>query len=120
MKPKTHTQPGAARREGLSHRNSNRPSLTRMEFRRLADTPPDTEWFTNIMNSKTRKAYQADLADYMGFAGIQQLGEFRKVVRAHVIAWRGSLEHRGLSSATIRRKLSRLTESGTEWSEEKM
>jgi integrase/recombinase XerD len=31
--------------------------LTRAEFRRLSDVPPEAEWFANIDNENTRLAY---------------------------------------------------------------
>ena len=31
--------------------------LTRAEFRRLSDVPPEAEWFANIDNANTRQAY---------------------------------------------------------------
>jgi site-specific recombinase XerD len=45
----------------------------------------------------------------MEFAGIAKPQEFRSVARAHVIAWRKTLEQRKLSASTIRRKLSALS-----------
>lgn len=88
----------------------NRPrALSAEQFRDLADVPPAVEWFANIDNPRTRRAYKMDLEDFMQFTGIQKPEEFRLVVRAHVIAWRKSLEERALSSATIRRKLSALS-----------
>jgi site-specific recombinase XerD len=83
--------------------------LTREEFQGLATIPPELEWFANIQNERTRRAYRNDLHDFMAFVGIQAPEEFRQVTRAHVIAWRNDLRNRGLSSATIRRKLSALT-----------
>jgi hypothetical protein len=84
-------------------------ALTAAEFRHLADVPPAVEWFANIQNPRTRRAYQFDLQDFMTFAGIQKPDEFRIVARAHVIAWRKTLEQRNQSPATIRRKLSALS-----------
>jgi integrase/recombinase XerD len=40
---------------------------------------------------------------------ITQPAEFRKVTRAHVLAWRKDLEGRSLSGTTIRRKLAALS-----------
>jgi integrase/recombinase XerD len=31
--------------------------LTAAEFQGLADVPPELEWFANIQNAKTRRAY---------------------------------------------------------------
>lgn len=70
--------------------------------------PAAVEWFANIDNPRTRRAYQADLEDFCGFVGLTAAGEFRSVNRAHVLAWRAELERRGLAGATIRRKLAAL------------
>jgi hypothetical protein len=60
--------------------------LTAAEFHRLADVPPDVEWFANISNPHTRRAYENAVRDFMQFAGIGRPDEFRAVTRAHVIA----------------------------------
>jgi site-specific recombinase XerD len=83
--------------------------LTRPEFFGLADVPAEVEWFANIDNAQTRRAYQSDMRDFMGFSGIAAPSEFRIVTRSHVIAWRKSLEERTLSASTIRRKLAALS-----------
>ncbi len=74
-------------------------------FRRLAEVPPEVEWFADIQNPNTREAYRRDVAQFMSFIGISQPDQFRQVARAHVIAWRKQLEASKLSPATIRRKL---------------
>ena len=33
--------------------------LTAAEFHQLADVPPEVEWFANISNAHTRRAYSA-------------------------------------------------------------
>ena len=83
--------------------------LSRAEFQELAKVPAAVEWFANIDNAKTRRAYQNDLQNFMSFVGLRRVEEFRIVSRAHVIAWRKSLESQTLSGATIRRKLSALS-----------
>jgi site-specific recombinase XerD len=83
--------------------------LTRKEFQQLADVPAEVEWFANIDNKRTRRAYQIDLRDFMQFVGIRRPEEFRLVTRAHLIAWRKHLEQRQLAGATIRRKLAALS-----------
>jgi site-specific recombinase XerD len=83
--------------------------LTRKEFQQLADVPPELEWFANIDNARTRRAYQIDLKDFMSFVGITHPSDFRMVTRAHLIAWRKDLEQRQLGGATIRRKLAALS-----------
>ena len=75
----------------------------------LADVPAELEWFANIDNPRTRRAYQSDLADFMGFVGIGRPEEFRLVKRAMILAWRKQLETRDVSGATIRRKLAALS-----------
>ncbi len=83
--------------------------LSRAEFEGLAAVPPEAEWFANIDNAKTRRAYRIDLADFLSFTGLASADEIRLVTRAHVIAWRKALEERELSGATIRRKLAALS-----------
>jgi len=86
--------------------------LTAAEFQRLADVPPELEWFANIQNANTRRAYRNDVSEFMRFSGIERPEEFRQVKRAHLIAWRELLEKpkdlkgRQLGPATVRRKLS--------------
>jgi site-specific recombinase XerD len=82
--------------------------LTSAEFQQLARVPAAVEWFANIDNPRTRRAYQNDLEDFCAFVGLTGADEFRAVTRAHVLAWRAQLESRGLAGATIRRKLAAL------------
>lgn len=79
--------------------------LSDLEFQGLADVPPEVEWFANLDNPNTRRAYQRDVRDFQTFLGIQAPHEFRLVTRAHIIRWRDALKERGLSPATRRRKL---------------
>lgn len=87
----------------------DKTGLSVAQFEILAEVPPDTEWLANITNEKTRRAYKLDIRDFSAFLGLQRSEDFRTVVRAHVIAWRESLEARQLSGPTIRRKLSALS-----------
>ena len=82
--------------------------LTAAQFQGLAEVPAAAEWFANLDNPRTRRAYQGDIEDFCSFLGIQSPDQFRVVTRAHVLAWRGQLEQRALSGATIRRKLAAL------------
>lgn len=84
--------------------------LTKAEYQRLQDVPPEAEWFANIQNENTRQAYRNDLRGFMRFVGIEEATEFRTVTRAHVIAWRKELERQALAPASIRRKLSALSD----------
>ena len=88
--------------------------LTAAEFQKLADVPPEIEWFANLTNANTRRAYESAVKDFMRFAGIERPEEFRTVARAHVIAWRDDLRTRvtrrgeAWSDASIRHRLSAL------------
>jgi len=82
--------------------------LTAAAFQGLAEVPPEMEWFANLGNKATRRAYQTALQDFMRFTGIERPEEFRIVTRAHVIAWRDELVRRALSATTIRHRLSAL------------
>ena len=82
--------------------------LTAAEFHRLADVPPEVEWFANLGNAHTRRAYENAVRDFMRFAGIRRPEEFRAVTRAHIIAWRDALAQRGLGGSTIRHRLAAL------------
>ena len=83
--------------------------LTAEAFKRLADVPPELEWFANLNNQATRRAYKNALQDFMKFTGIERPEEFREVTRAHVIAWRDDLARRALSGMTIRHRLAALS-----------
>ena len=74
-------------------------------FQGLAVAPPEAEWFANLRNPRTKKAYQQDVSEFSRFLGLEKLEQFRLVTRAHVIGWRQSLEARGVSASTVRRKL---------------
>jgi integrase/recombinase XerD len=67
--------------------------LTAAQFQRLAEVPPEVEWFKNIRNPNTKRAYQNAIKDFMLFAGINRPQEFRLVTPAHVIAWRDVLRN---------------------------
>lgn len=83
--------------------------LTAAQFQGLADVPAELEWFANLPQGQTRRAYQVDLQQFMAFVGIAKPEEFRQVTRAHVLAWRQDLELQALAPATIRRKLAALS-----------
>ena len=84
-------------------------TLADPRFYELADIPPELEWFANLINPQTRRAYQNDVQGFMAHWGIKQPQQFRQVTRAHIIDWRKQLEAEGQSNATIRRKLSALS-----------
>lgn len=84
-------------------------ALTAAQFQGLAEAPPELEWFANIRNPRTRAAYKLDLQGFMRFTGIDHPEDFRRITRAHVIAWCDDFTRRELSPATIRRKLAALS-----------
>ena len=47
--------------------------------------PPELEWFANLGNKQTRRAYENALKDFMQFTDIGRPEEFRSITRAHVI-----------------------------------
>jgi site-specific recombinase XerD len=83
--------------------------LSTAEFHRLEDVPLEIEWFANIDNPQTRRAYKNALEDFMKFIGIERPDEFREIMRAHIIAWRDDLKYRELSGTTIRHRLAALS-----------
>lgn len=83
--------------------------LTAAQFQRLADVPPEVEWFANLGNGQTRRSYENAIGDFMSFTGIQAPAEFRTISRAHIIAWRDDLKRRELSGMTIRHRLAALS-----------
>jgi hypothetical protein len=92
--------------------------LTAAEFQRLADVPPEVEWFANIKNPSTKRASENAIRDFISFTAIARPDEFRTVTRAHVIAWRDDLERREIGpstkkttpeGATIRHRLAALS-----------
>lgn len=93
----------------IKHETKTQQQLQRQAFERLEDVPPEIEWFANIQNKHTRRAYLRDVQQFQQFSGITQLEDFRDVTRAHVIAFRDYLQRQDLSAATIRRKLSALS-----------
>jgi site-specific recombinase XerD len=83
--------------------------LSNPAMHRLQDVPAEIEWFANLDNPRTRRAYQCDLTEFMSFVGIARPEEFRLVSRAIVLAWRADLENRAVAGSTIRRKLAALS-----------
>ena len=88
--------------------NTQNRLLTAEAFQRLADVPPEIEWFANLTSPATQRAYQNAIKDFMAFVGIRNPEEFRTVTRAHVIAWRDDLKSRNRNGSTIRHRLAAL------------
>ena len=73
----------------------NPGALPLLDFSELADIPPELEWFANLDNANTKKAYERDVKKFMAFAVVSTPSQLRQVSRAHVIAWRKQVEGRG-------------------------
>ena len=84
-------------------------ALQAAEVAALRHLPAAAEWWANFPNSRTKKAYKVDIQDFIAFTGVAGVDDLGTLTRAHVIAWRQALLQRGLTSATIRRKLSALS-----------
>lgn len=89
--------------------NSSTRILDLAEFQQLSDIPVELEWYANLDNENTRRAYKIALRDFMQFTGIRKPEEFRQVTRAHIIAFRDELKRRDLSGSSIRNKLSSIS-----------
>ena len=58
--------------EDYADRPLARPeSLTAAAFAALGAVPPELEWFANLHNAQTRRAYRRDVQDFAAFAGLQ-------------------------------------------------
>ena len=62
-------------------RGGDRRVLTAAEFQELSAVPLEAEWFANIDNPRTRRAYRIDIHEFMGFVGIGRPEEFLIVTR---------------------------------------
>ena len=92
----------------IKHQHQTQHELQREAFERLEDVPPEIEWFGNIQNKHTKRAYLKDVQQFSQFSGITQVDDLRDVTRAHVIAFRDYLQRQDLAAATIRRKIAAL------------
>jgi len=79
--------------------------LSAADFRRLAEVPTEADWFANIDNPQTRRAYENALKDFIQFNGITRPDAFREITRSQIIAWRDDLKQRALSGMTVRHRV---------------
>ena len=81
----------------------------RNELQHLIRSAVDA-WLSKTPSRATRSSYSLDLSQFCQFQGIDtdHLGSLVRMTPAHVAAWRDHLYERGLSNATIRRKLTAL------------
>jgi hypothetical protein len=52
--------------------------LSRTEFQGLGEMPPELEWFANLDNARTRRAYRLDVQEFTAFAGVERPEEMRQ------------------------------------------
>ena len=95
--------------QNLVHPKPAGAMLASERFQRLAEVPPEVQWFANLDSVQTRRAYECDIRAFMAFLGIARPEEIRQVNRSHVLAWRADLEQQGLAGSTIRRKMAALS-----------
>lgn len=55
------------------HQDDSGRRLTSVEFQQLTAMPAAADWFANIDNPRTRRAYQTDLEDFCGFVALASL-----------------------------------------------
>jgi len=105
-RPRVETMPSAAHSDDVGR--DPRALLCQDAFL-TPSRPPVVEWFANLTNPSTRRAYERAIGDFMRFTGIARPEEFRTVTRAHVIAWRDDLARRARDGSTIRHRLAALS-----------
>jgi site-specific recombinase XerD len=67
-----------------------------------------SEWLAQFLSPHSRRAYAADVRDFLQFCQISSAAQLRSVQMAEVLAWRLYLQQQGAGAATQRRKLSAL------------
>jgi len=74
------------------HEQRTQHELQREAFEHLEDVPPEVEWFGNIQNKHTKRAYLKDVQQFSQFSGITQVDDLRDVTRVHAMAFRCYLQ----------------------------
>jgi integrase/recombinase XerD len=74
----------------------------------IAPSGPEGEWLAQFISPHSRRAYAADVRDFLLFARIGSTEALRAVRREQVLGWRNQLQQTGASAATLRRKLAAL------------
>ena len=83
-------------------------TLTAAQFQGLADVPPELEWFANLPNPNTRRAYHQDIQDFRP----SPASPARRIPRGHPRPCHRlaqELDTQQLANDTIRRKLAALS-----------
>ncbi len=74
----------------------------------LAGIRMQGEWLAQLLSPHSRRAYAADVRDFLHFRQISSAAQLQSVQMAEVLAWRHHLQQQGAGAATQRRKLSAL------------
>lgn len=63
--------------------------LTSAQYQQLSEMPPAIEWFANIDNPQTRRAYENDLRGFMKFVGIDRPEDSRGINPGKLLEYEG-------------------------------
>ena len=75
----------------------------------LAAMPPREDWFSGIESAHNRRNYLRHVAEFMAFAGLDEVERLPDATAEQVEGWRDALRERPQRAATVRRKLSALS-----------
>lgn len=75
----------------------------------LAAMPPRDAWFSGIESAHNRRSYLRHVAEFMAFAGLDEVERLPDATPEQVEGWRDALRERPQRAATVRRKLSALS-----------
>ena len=75
----------------------------------LAAMPPREDWFSGIESTHNRRSYLRHVAEFMAFAGLDEVERLPDTTPDQVEGWRDALRESPLRAATVRRKLSALS-----------
>ena len=84
--------------------------LTSAQYHQLSEVPAAIEWFANIDNPQTRRAYRNALEDFMKFTGIERPDEFREIlILRHLegLSYREIADVAQLAPGTVMSRLAR-------------
>lgn len=87
------------------HHVTSPATFTTDQFQTPAQISPALEWFANLPNLNTRRAYRRHITDFQAYVGLRRPEQFREITHAHVNVWRQQPTRHGLANDTIRRKL---------------
>jgi len=77
--------------------------------RALNNVPESSVWLANFTSGRTRRTYRMAILEFAAAMGFQAESDWREVKPAHVIAWRKSMEGRGMRDRTIHTRVSALS-----------